>query len=136
VRAGSAVVAVASAAAIASALGVSRAVLTHLDEWRERYGAMQPSAREGEVARSIALDVGTWERLRRSVREGDRYVVVADAPEQHEVRNYAAYALLPAIQVAEVATANVVIYYSFDPPPRPPCVRIGKRICLVRLEAT
>jgi hypothetical protein len=81
VRVSSAIVASASAAAIASALGGARIVQVELEGWRERYGAMQPSAREGAVARSIGLDVAARERLRRSVGVGDRYTVVADVPE-------------------------------------------------------
>lgn len=130
-----AIVATVCAAAIASALGGARIVQVDLEGWRERYGAMEPSTREGEVARSIGLNATAWERLRRLVGVGDRYAIVARAPEQHEVRNYASYLLLPAIQVADVADANVVIYYAPDPPPRPGCIRIG-RMCLVRLEAS
>jgi hypothetical protein len=130
-----AIVAAACAAAITSALGGARIVQVDLEGWRERYGAMEPSEREGEVARSIGLDVSAWERLRRLVGVGDRYAIVASVPEQHEVRNYASYLLLPAIQVAEVADANVVIYYAPDSPLEPGCIRIG-RMCLVRLEAS
>jgi hypothetical protein len=134
IPAGATIAALAAAAALASAFGDTRFVLAHLDDWHDYYGAQQPSAREHQVERSLGFDVAAWGRLRRLVHEGDRYAVVAEVAEQHEVRNFAAYSLLPAIQVAEVPDANVVIYYALDPPPGSPCVRTGEQMCLVRLE--
>jgi hypothetical protein len=130
----SAVLALASAAALASAVWSTHAVLPVLEDWSDYYGPRDQAAREQEIELSLGFDVEVWERLRRSVRAGDRYAVVADGLDQHEVRNYAAYSLLPAIQVADVADANVVVYYATDPPPESPCTRIGGNVCVLRRE--
>jgi hypothetical protein len=57
--------------------------------------------------------------------------VIAEGDGQHEIRNYAAYSLLPAIQVLDPADADVVIYYDVEPP-RTGCVSVGGNVCIVR----
>jgi hypothetical protein len=109
-------------------------VLEH-NELRERYGPLEPARREDEIVRSLGFDSDVWERLRSSVRAGDRFNIVAQGMDQHEVRNYAAYALLPAIQVTDRSAADVVVYYEIDPPAGVRCRPIGERVCVVRREA-
>ena len=70
-----------------------------------------------------------WVELRHR-SDGDRYAVVADGDGQHEIRNYAAYSLLPAIQVTDPADADVVIYYAVHHQPRLRPRR--KDVCVVR----
>ena len=72
-----------------------------------------------------------WIELRRSVGAGDRYAVIAEGGGQHEIRNYAAYSLLPGIQVRDPADADVVIYYGVAAPGEG-CRSVGKEVCVVR----
>jgi hypothetical protein len=133
---GAAIASLASVAALASAVWGVKVVLPQLDGWRDYYGARDPVAREHEIELSLGFDVDEWERLRSSLGAGDRYVVVADGLNQHEVRNYAAYSLLPAIQVGEIGEANVVVYYATDSATEPSCARIGPNICIARRAAS
>jgi hypothetical protein len=122
-------------AALGSAASSARVVVPQLDSLRERYGPLEPASREQAAVASLGFDVRMWERLSRSVREGDRYNVVADVPYQHEIRNYAGYALLPAIQVADPEDANVVVYWQEDPPAGADCTGIGDGVCVLRRQS-
>ena len=126
---------VASAAALASALGGAWVGVPKLDEWRKDYGVLPPSLRDDPVALFLGFDVESWNALQRSLRKGDRYVIVARGPTRFEVRNYAAYALLPAIQVLSEEDANIVVYYGTDAPGAQ-CTRIGDEVCLLRREGS
>ena len=106
--------------------------MPQLDAWRETYAAQEPERRELEALLSLGFEVDTWERLRRSLREGDRYYVAAAVPYQHEIRNYAGYALLPAVRATDVENANVVVYWQLDPPAGQPCVDVGQDVCVLR----
>jgi hypothetical protein len=109
--------------------------LPDLDGWRKPYGPLPGSLRDDPVGHFLGYDVRVWEALRRSIRRGDRYAVVARGEGRFEVRNYAAYALLPAIQVAEIADADVVVYYETEPP-GPGCTPVGSEVCIVRREGS
>lgn len=126
---------VASAAALASALGGAWVGVPKLDEWRKDYGILPPSLRDDPVALFLGFDVESWDALQRSLRKGDRYVIVARGPTRFEVRNYAAYALLPAIQVLSEEDADIVVYYGTDAPDAR-CTRIGDEVCLLRREGS
>jgi hypothetical protein len=119
-------------AALVSAVGGARDVVPQLDEWRETYSAYEPERRELEALRSLGFEAKTWERLRRNLREGDRYYVAAIVPYQHEVRNYAGYALLPAVRATDIESANVVVYWQLDPPTGSSCVDVGQDVCVLR----
>jgi hypothetical protein len=119
-------------AALASALGGARVVVPQLDEWRETYAEYEPERRENEALLSLGFEVETWERLRRQLRRGDRYYVAAIVPYQHEVRNYAGYALLPAVRATDIESANVVVYWQLDPPAGLPCADVGQDVCVLR----
>jgi hypothetical protein len=121
-----------AAAALVSAIGSARVVVPQLDAWRETYSEYDPERRENEALLSLGFEVETWERLRRLVREGDRYYVAAIVPYQHEIRNYAGYALLPAVRAADIESANVVVYWQLDPPAGPPCEDVGQDVCVLR----
>ena len=126
------VVVAACAAALASALGGTWVGVPKLDDWRGPYGPLTPSLRDDPVGLFLGFDVASWDALRRTLQKDDRYLVVARGPARFEVRNYAAYALLPAIQVASRDAADVVVYYGTDPPAAR-CTRIGKEVCIERL---
>ena len=119
-------------AALFSAVAGTREVIPELDEWRETYADYEPERRELEALLSLGFKVDTWERLRRRLREGDRYYVAATVPYEHEVRNYAGYALLPAVRAKDLESANVVVYWQLDPPTGRRCVDVGQDVCVLR----
>jgi len=127
------VVVAASVAALASVLGGAWVGIPKLDDWRKDYGTLPPSLRDDPVALFLGFDVASWDALQRTLRKGDRYAVVARGPSRFEVRNYAAYALLPAIQVTAPEDADVIVYYG-TVGPASGCERIGKEACIVRRE--
>ena len=127
---GGALVAAASLAALVSALWGAWIGVSELDDWRREYGTLPPSLRDDPVALFLGYDDGVWETLRRSVDKGDRYAIVAVGEGRFEVRNYAAYTLLPAIQVSSPALADVVVYYGVEPPAG--CVVLGRDVCVER----
>ncbi len=131
----SAIALLASATVLVGALVNARVVVLEHNELRERYGPLEPARREDEIVRSLGFDPDVWERLRSSVHAGDRFNIVAQGVGQHEVRNYAAYSLLPAIQVSDSSAANVVVYYEIDPPSAARCTPVGERVCVVRRKA-
>lgn len=125
------VVVAASLGALVSVLGGAKVGIPTLDDWRKDYGTLPPSLRDDPVARFLGFDVESWDALQRTLRRGDRYAIVARGPTRFEVRNYAAYALLPAIQVKEPDDADVVVYYGSGAPPGR-CTRIGEDVCIER----
>jgi hypothetical protein len=124
--------AVFAAAALLSADRSARIVLPELDAWRDDYRQLAPIERERAVLRSLGFKVPTWVRLRESLGEGDRYHVLAKVGYQHEIRNYASYALLPAIQVPRLEQADVVVYWQLEPPSGRKCVDVGQDVCVLR----
>jgi hypothetical protein len=134
-RPGAIVVVAASAAALLSAFGGAWIGVQELDDWQKSYVGVPESLRDDPVGLFLGFDVESWKALERELDKGDRYVVVARGPTRFEVRNYAAYALLPAIQVLPHQDADVVVYYRIESPAEP-CVRIGKEVCVVRREAS
>ena len=126
-----ALAAAAIAGALASALWGARVVVPALDDWRGPYGPLTEDLRDDPVGHFLGFDDAVWESLRRSVGRGDRYAVVAEGETRFEVRNYAAYTLLPAVQVSDPGDADVVIYY--DVASRDPeCTTVGPDVCVVR----
>jgi hypothetical protein len=117
--------------AVASAVGGSWVGTRQLDGWRKDYGVLPPSLRDDPVALFLGFDVESWDALQRTLRRGDRYRVVARGPTRFEVRNYAAYALLPAVQVTASEEADVVVYYG-PGAPAGRCMRIGEEVCIER----
>lgn len=126
---------VAASGALLSAFGGAWIGVQELDDWRQTYTGVPESLRDDPVGLFLGFDVESWDALRRALHKGDRYAVVAQGPTRFEVRNYAAYALLPAIQVTPEQDADVVVYYGRDPPAER-CVRIGKEVCIVRRETS
>jgi hypothetical protein len=126
------VVALACAVAVLSVVVGLRSAVPHLAAWKRDYGALSESGRTDLVARSLGFDPRIWNRLRIQIRRDDRYVIVASGISRFEVRNYAAYTLLPAIQVSERGTASVVIFYETVPPRGVPCTPVGRRVCVTR----
>jgi hypothetical protein len=130
---GRALAAAATAGALVSALWGASVVVPALDDWRGPYGPLTEDLRDDPVGHFLGFDDAVWEALRRSVGRGDRYAVVAAGEARFEVRNYAAYTLLPAVQVSDPGKADVVIYYgvaSSDPE----CTAVGRDVCVVRRE--
>ena len=121
----------ASLAALVSAFWGLKIGLPRLDDTRQFWNELAPSLRDDPVADLYGFGEPVWVELRRSVGAGDRYAVIAEGDGQHEIRNYAAYSLLPAIQVRDPADADVVIYYSVAAPAEG-CLSVGKEVCVVR----
>jgi hypothetical protein len=126
------VVLLACAAFVTSIVVGLRWTIPHLETWRDNYGALSESGREDIVARSLGFEPRVWDRLRAQIEDGDRYVIVASGIHRFEVRNYAAYALLPAIQVSEPRTASILIFYETVPPRGVRCAPVGRRVCIAR----
>ena len=101
-----------------------------LDNWRRDHGFL-PELRDDPVARLLGFDIESWDALQETLRRGDRYRVVARGPTRFEVRNYAAYALLPAVQVRTNEEADVVVYFGAGAPVGR-CTRIGEEVCIER----
>jgi hypothetical protein len=121
----------ASLAALAIAFQGLRLAVPRLDDARAFWAALPPELSDDPVADLYGFDEPVWIVLRDAVGKGDRYAVVAEGDGQHEIRNYAAYTLLPGIQVSAPTDANVVIYYGV-PPPATGCAPVGKDVCIVR----
>ena len=117
---------------LASAVWGARDALERMDAARDYYASLEPEEREEEIELSLRFDSALWRRIRGSVRDDDRFYVVSEAPEQHEVRNYAAYSLLPAILVPLIEEATVVIYWASAPPSGSRCVALGANVCVER----
>ena len=124
-------VAVACAALVSAVWGAYRS-LERMDRARDYYASLEPEEREQEIELSLGFDHALWRRIREAVSADDRFAVVSDAPEQHEVRNYAAYALLPAIQVSAPEDATVVIHWKSPVPAGSACRPLGSNVCLER----
>ena len=126
-----ALVACTAIAALASTFWGLKTGLPRLNDERAYWSATPDQIRDDPVAEVFGYGDARWERLARSVGEGDRYAVVAQGEGQHEVRNYAAYRLLPAIQVRMPSEANVIVFYEVGVS-RADCLRVGKDVCIVR----
>ena len=133
VRASAVLVVAACVAALVSVLGSAWAGIPKLDDWRGPYGPLTDELRDDPVALFLGFDVASWDALERALGKGDRYLVVAAGPARFEVTNYAAYRLLPAIQVAREADADVVVYYG-ETAEAARCTRIGAEACIRRRE--
>jgi hypothetical protein len=125
-------VSVVAAAVLLSAIWNAYLAIENMDRARDQYTELTTAEREQEVERSLGFDLATWNAIRRAVGEDDRFAVVSDAPEQHEVRNYAAYVLLPAIQVPDPEEATVVLYWATPPPAGAACEPLAANVCLER----
>lgn len=123
--------AVFAAAALYSALASARVVLPGLDVWRHEYRRLEPIERERAALLSLGFDTDTWVALRASLRDRDRYHIAAEVEYQHEIRNYAGYALLPAVLVSEPEDADAVVYWAMRPQGDQDCVRIAREVCVV-----
>ena len=121
----------ASLAALLTAFWGLEIGLPRLDDGREFWNKLAPSLRDDPVADLYGFGEPVWVELRRSVRAGDRYAVIAEGDGQHEIRNYAAYSLLPAVQVRNAKDADVVIYYDVTPPDEG-CISVREGVCVVR----
>lgn len=133
-RTGDALVVAAAAAALAGAVWGASGSLDRMDEARDNYAPLSSEERENEVELALGFGSPLWDKIRSSVRADDRYHVVSDAPEQHEVRNYAGYTLLPAIQVTDAEDATVVLYWANEPPAGSPCVELSPNVCVERRD--
>jgi hypothetical protein len=118
-----------------SAVQGARVVVAELDAWRKTYSELEPERREQEPLLSLGFEAETWERLERALRPGDRYLVRAKVPYQHEIRNYAGYALLPSVLVADPQKADAIVYWQLEPPAGRPCAEVGRDVCVVRRES-
>lgn len=128
-----AVIAVSGAALLIGANGCWIAI-QELDDWRASFEDLPASVRADPVPRFLGLDAESWKALQHEVGEGDRYAVVASDSARVEVRHYAAYALLPAIQVTPDQDPDVVVYYGRRRQGEL-CLRIGREVCIVRRDA-
>jgi len=120
--------------ALVSAYSGLKTSLPRLDDTRVFWDALAPALRDDPVADLYGFGEPVWIELRNSVGPGDRYAVVAEGDGQHEIRNYAGYSLLPAIQVSDPADADVVIYYGVTAPGEG-CVSVGEDVCVSRTRS-
>lgn len=134
-RASELLVIAAAGAALLSAVWGARLAFDRMDTARDYYAELDDTQREREIELALGFDSELWRRLRLSIRADDRFAVVSDAFEQHEVRNYASYVLLPAVQVADVGEADVVLYWADNPPPDVRCARLADNVCLERRDS-
>ena len=125
---------VAAVAALGSALYGGWLTARKLDDWRTTYGELALEIRDDPVAVFLGYDDATWEALGGLLHRGDRYAIVASGEGRFEVRNYAAYRLLPAIQVLELSDADVVVHFRQQAPP-PGCTPVGEDACVVRRDS-
>jgi hypothetical protein len=121
----------ASVAALASAFMGAKAGVPRLDDARDYWNAVDSSVRDDPVAHLYGFGEPLWVELQGAVGAGDRYAVIAEGDGQHEIRNYAGYRLLPAIQVSDPIDADVVVFYGVEPPATG-CVSLGEDVCIVR----
>jgi hypothetical protein len=133
-RSSNALVAAAATTALVSAVWGAYVGIGRMDEARSYYASLTPAERENEIELALGFDSPLWDEIRRAVRADDRYHVVSEALEQHEVRNYASYTLLPAIQVTDVEQATLVLYWANEPPAGSPCVELSPDVCVERRE--
>jgi hypothetical protein len=124
--------AVVAAAVLLSSIWNASLVLERMNAAREHHAAFTSAEREEAIERALGFDVAVWGEIRQAVGANDRFLVVSDAFEQHEVRNYAGYLLLPAIQVSDPEDATVVLYWATAPPRDSACVRLADDVCLER----
>ena len=125
-------VAVVAAAILLTAVWNAYVAIERMGDAREEYGPLSAAERENQIEQALGFDSAVWDGIRRSVNPDDRFFVVSDAFEQHEVRNYAAYALLPAIQVSDPEEATVVVYWANAPPAGTACERLAANVCVER----
>jgi hypothetical protein len=128
-----ALVACTTIAALASALWGLKSALPLLNDTRSYWSATPARIRDDPVPTLYGFGDRRWDRLAQSIGMGDRYAVVAEGDGQHEIRNYAAYRLLPAIQVRAPAEANVVVFYEVGGSPAD-CLPVAKGVCVVRRD--
>ena len=131
-RASDVLVVVAAAAALLGAVWGARLSLDRMEFALDTYPPLTQLEREQEIERSLGFDPGLWRAIGASVEDDDRFFVVSDAPEQHEVRNYAKYLLLPAIEVPDADDATVVLYWKARPPGGSACRELEDGVCLER----
>jgi hypothetical protein len=124
--------AVVVAVVLLSAVWNASLALERMDVARDYHAPLTTAEREEEIERALGFDLAVWDEIRQAVGPEDRYTVVSDALEQHEVRNYAAYSLLPAIQVSDPEDATLVLYWATAPPRGSACLRLAEDICLER----
>lgn len=139
---GAAVSRVLAAAALAlalasAALGATR-IWPQLSHDRARDARLTPAQAERAIwtENGSPLPPALYDFWRSQLRRGDRYYLAAHAtsPQSLEqpniVRAYAAYWLLPAIQVRSAARANVVLTFRLGRGGYP-----GRAVCRPRLHA-
>lgn len=118
--------------ALAFAYDAARVTVPALQVWKNEYDDHSPEIREEATVASLGFDPDTWDRLDEALGEGDRYHVLAEVGYQHEIRNYAGYRLLPAVQVPEPEDANLVVYWQLPPPAGEECADVGQDVCVLR----
>jgi hypothetical protein len=134
-----------AAAAVAGALwvasaGVGGAFLAgDLSDYRGEFGDMSRREAEHEAGRHHGFEPAVWDFLRRHVRAGERYAVVTPGGrprgftnEGAVTRTYAAFWLLPAVQVERPRDADVVVYVGVRPGGEATCVPGRPRACVSR----
>jgi hypothetical protein len=110
-----------AAVALAStAFGASK-VVSHLTHERHRYAGFSEAQAERAIWEESPLRPAVFAFYRAHLRPGERYWVQARPAGPQSlvrpllVRSYAAYWLLPAVQVRRLADADAVVSYRADP---------------------
>jgi hypothetical protein len=130
-RAGATAAVVALVVALASGVKDFRGTWDWLTRQREQFARLSATERAQEPGTAQLLPVDAFDFFRSHVRKGERYAIVVkpgsfatgvDRPQA--ARLFARYYLLPAVQVPDVARAQVVFTVGIDP--RTLGVRLGK----------
>ena len=134
-----AIAVVAATSLVLSAVIGLQATIDGLRDWYDRYSSETTPVRERAAGERHRFDAAAWDELRGYLGLGDRYIVVTPKGAAEGwvdrgvvTRTYAAYRLLPAIQVIDAAEANAVVYIDAEPPPDAVCVDVARRHCVVR----
>jgi len=120
------------ATALLSAVAGARVLIPELEDWRAGFG--DEALRDNAAARALGFDPAAWEFLDGEVRSSDRYAIVTANPSPFEVRNFAAYWLLPAVRVVDPRRADVVVYVDDVAPRDAYCFEGRQHVCVVRRE--
>ncbi len=126
---------------VSAGLGARRTIDALVDV-HDRYATLDRVAREQAAGTHEGFDADVWELLRRSVRRGDRYLIVTPRGEARGLvnqgfvtRSYADYFLLPAVQVTSRRDADVIVYVGTPAPGLAECASGGgQRACVRRLR--
>jgi len=121
-RAGAAAAAAALLVALASGIKDYGGTWDRLSRQRSEFASLSAGERAQEPGTAQLLPVDAFDFFRAHVRKGERYAIVvkpgsfqAGVDRPQATRIFARYYLLPAIQIADPARAEIVFTVGIDP---------------------